>query len=343
MIKYIIIAVALFIALVPTLFRMLLETSLAPKDTEIGSLQPWPSDAELSSKLKGKNVLLVGGTRGIGLGIALVLARVGANVTLVGRSESSAKVALEQVQQMAKSSSQFISTKFIQGDFSTVKSSLKTVAKIKSENIKYDHMAVSIGVFPDWNDPLTPDGIEKSVAIANLGRYILFKHCLEFLHPSARILNILLSGTQPEPEIDRKFIEGIYLKKELPHSLYQALHDIPVLNDLMNVEFAEKWKDNDITLIGTAPGWITTELHTGQGYFFDKIVFPLLDTFASYPLLDIGTDYVTALVSTKITKKLSFFDSHMHARIVSSEVNKIHKENRDWYIQLVESVITSKS
>jgi hypothetical protein len=34
--------------------------------------------------------------------------------------------------------------------------------------------------------------------------------------------------------------------------------------------------------------WITTELHSGQGFFLDNILFPFMDTFAAVPLLDVG-------------------------------------------------------
>ena len=41
------------------------------------------------TRVKGKNALLIGGTRGVGMGTALALYRAGAHVTIVGRSDHS--------------------------------------------------------------------------------------------------------------------------------------------------------------------------------------------------------------------------------------------------------------
>lgn len=74
----------------------------APADDYIGNI-PLLSTEQLVPHVKGKNALLVGGTRGVGMGTALALYRAGANVTIVGRSEHSGAKAIATIQKLSPS------------------------------------------------------------------------------------------------------------------------------------------------------------------------------------------------------------------------------------------------
>jgi hypothetical protein len=68
----VVLAVAIYV-LPSHLLTQLHESSFAPPDTEIGVIDDITNDEQLAERLQGKHVLIVGGSRGIGLGAAMVL------------------------------------------------------------------------------------------------------------------------------------------------------------------------------------------------------------------------------------------------------------------------------
>ena len=87
------IAIGIAISIRP-LVTTLIWLKHAPADDFIGKI-PLLSTEDLMTHVKGKNALLIGGTRGVGMGTALALYRAGAHVTIVGRSDhSGANIAL---------------------------------------------------------------------------------------------------------------------------------------------------------------------------------------------------------------------------------------------------------
>jgi hypothetical protein len=163
----------------------------------------------------------------------------------MSRSESSGEKAVKQIlQHVQNTSKKQIDVKFLSGDFSTVNKAQNAAQKIKAQGkllcfhrnknffpgIKYDHLIVTIGVFPDWEDPMNSDGIEKTVATMIVGRYVLLKDSLEFLHPDARVINVLFAGTKIEfDEISTKeFFET------KPKSLLQVMGFLGALGDIVS-------------------------------------------------------------------------------------------------------------
>jgi hypothetical protein len=84
----------------PLVVPFLADLSFAPLDTRIVTL-PILTPDELRHVYSGKRVLVIGGTRGVGLGTALAAAGAGASVTIVGRSEKGGKRALERLREVA--------------------------------------------------------------------------------------------------------------------------------------------------------------------------------------------------------------------------------------------------
>jgi len=325
--------------LVPKIFKRLRERSRTAPDTET-RLDSLSSDETLVEKLQGKRVLVVGGTKGIGMGAALVLGRVGAHVTVVGSSESSCQKAVKEIKDYVMSSSKRDSViTYYAGDLSTVLGAGSLVEKIVQSGVKYDHLIVTVGVSPDWKNPLTSDGIDKSMATMVVARFVIWRSCLKFLNSNARVINVLFSATEPSiTEINKATFE------EIPTSLMKVGQKINAVNDVMNVNLEKRWTNSQVQIIGTAPGWIKTGLHSGQGFFFDNILVPILDAFVAVPQLEVGRQHVHLLVSPRITKKLTFVDLAMYtARKKSEKLIELQKNYGDWTWNYLESLVVEKS
>ena len=74
---------AIFLAMLPNIFNAIIRAGSTPKDPSVGDVAPISSATDLD--LQSKRSLVVGGTRGIGRGVAMTLAAGGASVTVVGR------------------------------------------------------------------------------------------------------------------------------------------------------------------------------------------------------------------------------------------------------------------
>ena len=62
--------------------------------------------ANSALNLSGKNVLVVGGTQGIGAGVAIRFSQLGSSVVIAGRNETLAKNVISQMESNHKSDSQ---------------------------------------------------------------------------------------------------------------------------------------------------------------------------------------------------------------------------------------------
>ncbi|SPO46803.1 related to 3-ketosphinganine reductase [Moesziomyces antarcticus] len=77
-------------------------------------------------KPQGKDVFITGGSQGLGLALAELLAAKGANVTICSRTESKLREAVEQVKAAAKSSQQRI--EYVAADVSTFEGAKEAIA-----------------------------------------------------------------------------------------------------------------------------------------------------------------------------------------------------------------------
>lgn len=239
----------------PLLFRGVFRLASSPLDALAGSAPAL--DLADTSLLKGKRALVVGGTRGIGRGIALTLATSGASVSIVGRSQGDA-VVRTMTERAGDPAAAFRSHSF---DLSTVSGCLALVAELGAQGDKataFDYVFFTVGVWPNFAAPLTADGVDKVVALDLLARHVLLKNLAShgMLRPSARVMNTLAS-TQNFPLLDADWVKT-RLSGPPPGNLFSALVPVSVAADAYLQHAA--MQHPGITFVGMFPGIVVTDL-----------------------------------------------------------------------------------
>ena len=295
-------------------------------DASIGTI-PILSQEQLTSVYANKSALILGGTKGIGFGIALTLAKAGAHVTLVGRSETTGQGAIQKLKQHALSPDQRI--RYQKGDIGTVQSTLSLVETLKASDIRYDFLICSAGVFPDWTSLRNEDGLEKSYAIAVVGRFLIYRNMHHFLNlPNARVLNVLASGMTIPMWIDREMVEGT----KDPSTLFDAMFHFNTAHEVMLVGLDQRDANikDAITRVSTHPGVIATELHQRQGPLTDASMY-LMEVLLAIPEEECGIRQASILASGTLPQgKLSYVDYFMMGRKQSGELQKQVQLHLDW-------------
>jgi len=137
--------------------------------------------------MQGKTVLVTGANQGIGKAAALELARLGARITIVARSEEKGRRAGAEIEAAGKSAS----VNLIVADLSSQTDVKRVAAEFKSRNERLDVLVNNAGVFVPARHT-TVDGVEETFAVNHLSYFLLTRELLELLKKSApaRIVNV---------------------------------------------------------------------------------------------------------------------------------------------------------
>lgn len=306
----------------------------APEDKAIGKI-PVLSQEELLSKYANKSALVIGGTRGVGYGTALAIARAGADVTIVGRSDKSGSRALERLLE-ASASDKSQTIQFVQGDIGSIRNANLLVEKLVKQKKKYDFLVVSAATFPDWTADLqNEDGFDKPFAIAVVGRFLIYNNMRRFLiKRDARILNVIASGMANVMPLDRDVASG----KRKVTNLFESMMAFSLGNELMQIGLVEKANaltKNQVSMVSTHPGILKTDLHRGQGFLFDILEFIMVSLVGSTEE-DSGILQASILVSDRLHKAgLSYVDQFGIGRIASQDLIEQKELNLDWLWSLI--------
>ena len=123
--------------------------------------------------LSGKNVICVGGTAGIGEGIALFLAKAHANVIIIGRNATAG----DQIVQEMKSIHPSGEYSFMSCDATLMKDIKNTCDRLIDKNAKLDYLVLSQGIASMNGYTPTEEGIDRKLALHYYGR-MMFIRCL---------------------------------------------------------------------------------------------------------------------------------------------------------------------
>src|SRR5438132_711248 len=113
------------------------------------------------TSIAGRAVVVTGGTRGIGKGIAGVFARNGAKVPITGRDAEAARAAAEDLQAQAVAALEPGEVSFVLADVAS-REDYRRVAAIAQERLGgIDVLCANAGIFPDGRlEDLTEDDLD---------------------------------------------------------------------------------------------------------------------------------------------------------------------------------------
>lgn len=325
---------AALIGLVAVVVKLVVQPRLVwPVDPAIGQLAKL-SEEELRSHYQDKRVLVIGGTRGVGLGVALVTAGAGAHVTVVGRNPQNGELALEQLRATGGSGSM----QFVQGDLGSVADSKELVEKLAQATASqadppgFDYLVVTAATFPDWSRSQTQqDGLNLPFAIAVVGRYIVYQNMDHFMKnaSSVRVMNVLAPGMHV-PILAKDMAEG----KRDAKNLAECILTFGNANDIMfqNLEM-------NATRVNTHPGVIMTDLFHGQGWWFG-IIAHVAVALAGVSIEECGLRQASILASDKLhSGQLSYVGEHMVGLLPNEQAKSFAKEHTEWVKSLLTRVV----
>jgi NAD(P)-dependent dehydrogenase (short-subunit alcohol dehydrogenase family) len=233
--------------------------------------------------LYGKDAIVVGGTSGIGHGIALRLAQANANVYIVGRNQEKGLRIVDEMRAAASTNRDIVGRNppnrppkfgYIECDAMLVKNVKESCDLIQHTVPKIDYLICTQGISSLGTKEETSEGLPKKLAIHYYSRYAfayyLTNHLLKAVDP--RFVSVFSAGVH-KPYT--KFMEDADLKK------YKSVDDMANATGLYN-DFAVdalSQRNPQISYIHIAPGFVATNWGSDLPLFM-KPVIKFLQRFA---------------------------------------------------------------
>ncbi len=142
------------------------------------------------NSLAGRSVIVTGGTKGIGRGIASVFARVGANVVVTGRHEDAAKECCDELNALGGGT-----VSYVLGDVAKADDCRRMAAEAEARNGGIDVLCANAGIFPDTKlASMTEEDIDLVFGTNLKGTFLAVQACIPALERSGRGRVILTSS-----------------------------------------------------------------------------------------------------------------------------------------------------
>ncbi|MEM7107476.1 MAG: SDR family NAD(P)-dependent oxidoreductase [Bacteroidota bacterium] len=201
--------------------------------------------------MKNKQVIITGGTDGIGAACALAFSEKGADVTIVGRSEEKA----DRIIQLSKNRKVSGSIRSFLADFSSMHTSKETARKIAKEVTQVDLLLHGVGILINKTE-YTEEGVEKGFAVSYLSRFAFTEelHRLDLLTPGTVMLNIAASSPKVPSSLQLEFNDLEQVKTRVG---LKSHGQAQLANDLFTAFAAVRYK---ITTVGYGPGSVDTSI-----------------------------------------------------------------------------------
>lgn len=220
-------------------------------------------EAAGEADLSGKTVVITGGSAGLGVETARVLAGRGAHVISIVRDAAKGEAALEQI----RAADPDAAIELAIMDLSDLQSVREGADAIAAKHPRIDMLINNAGVMAA---PLsrTQEGLELHLGTNFLGHYVLTAHLMNSLLAAApaRVINLTSSAHRLSPfRLHDPFFE------QEPYNKLVAYGQSKTANVLMTLELDRRYRDRGLRATAVHPGLIDTEL--GRHFSEDEMTF----------------------------------------------------------------------
>jgi len=208
--------------------------------------------------MNGKTVLITGASTGIGLQSAIGLAKLGAEVVMVGRDERRTAQAAELVK--SQTGNQAIS--YLIADLSSLKDVRKLAGEFRDKYKKLDVLLNNAGaVFLTRH--VSVDGYEMSLALNHLNYFLLTNLLLDMLKsgPAGRVVNVASRAHY------RGHVDFDDLQSRHGYNGMRVYGMSKLMNVLFTYELARRLQGTHVTANCLHPGFVASNFAGNNGWF----------------------------------------------------------------------------
>jgi NAD(P)-dependent dehydrogenase (short-subunit alcohol dehydrogenase family) len=242
--------------------------------------------------MRGKTVVITGGTSGIGQVAAEKLAAMGARMVLVARDQARGDQTLARLRQAGPG----VSHSLHLADLSRL-SEMKRVARaIAATEPRIDVLINNAGAL-FGSRQLTEDGLEKTFALNHMSYFVVTQELREQLVASAaRVVNTA-SDAHKGARLDFSDLQSAQNYRG-----FKVYGKSKLCNILFTGEMARRWAGTPVTVNCLHPGFVDTRFGDESGGLFSKVV-RVAKTFAISP--EKGAETIVYLASSEEPAKSS--------------------------------------
>lgn len=227
-----------------------------------------------ATDMTGQTCMITGATSGIGQAAALALARLGANLVLVGRNRERGERALEEVQRASRGGN----VELLLADLSLQSEIRRLAADFLAAGRPLHVLLNNAGVI-NLRREESGDGIETTFAVNHLGYFLLTTLLLERLKESrpARVVNVSSDAHRGAGPLDFDDLES-----RRRYSPMRAYGRSKLANILFTRELARRLKGTGVTANCMHPGFVGSNFAKNNG-LLAVAAMRLLRPFARSP------------------------------------------------------------